>query len=51
MREGTAAVLVGQSISAGAIFSAGVLGWYNCISAAMCQWYNVLAPHLVLVQY
>jgi hypothetical protein len=51
MRAGTATRLVGQLISAGAIFSAGVLGWYNCISAAMCQWYNVLAPHLVLVQY
>jgi hypothetical protein len=51
MRAGSAALLVGQSITAGAIFSAGVLGWYNCISTAMCQWYNVLAPHLVLVQY
>jgi hypothetical protein len=37
MRAGAATRLVGQLISAGAIFSAGVLGWYNCISAAMCQ--------------
>jgi hypothetical protein len=52
MLAGAVARLVGQLICAGAIFSAGVLGWYNCISAAMCQWYNVLqlAPHLVLVQ-
>jgi hypothetical protein len=52
MRAGAATRLVGQLISAGAIFSAGVLWWYNCTSAAcVSQWYNVLAPHLVLVQY
>jgi hypothetical protein len=51
MRVGAATRLVGQLISAGAMFSAGVLGWYICISGAMCQCYSVLAPHLVLVQY